>query len=105
MSSCRVKNKKDLHTFKVIHKSPYFIWQLSFVTSAATPLRVWAVEDVAYVNTINESTENNKRHLYDNMTIYTVAKDREQRAEGERICALARSCKKISVLIQKEETR
>jgi len=42
------------------------------------------------INTINESTENNKRHLYDKMTIYTAAKERGNRAKGERICVLAR---------------
>jgi hypothetical protein len=61
---------------------------------------VWAVEVVAYVNTINESTENNKRHLYD-ITIYTIAKEGEHRAEGERICVLARSWEKKFSLYSK----
>jgi hypothetical protein len=39
------------------------------------------------------------------MTIYPVTKEREHRAEGERICVLARSWEKISILIRKEETR
>jgi hypothetical protein len=38
---------------------------------------------MGYANTINESTTSKKRQLSDKMTTYIVAKEREQRVEGE----------------------
>jgi len=37
-------------------RGPYFIWQLSFVTSASTSMHTWAMRWAEYVTTINEPT-------------------------------------------------
>jgi hypothetical protein len=46
------------------------IVHISFVTTAATQPRVWAIVRVGYVNMINEPTDSSNRQLSDKILTY-----------------------------------